>query len=125
MTRVKIIFSEGFEDFNDVDKSGVKIVNPLIDIEVPFLPTTFSFGLTLMVSELSQSESVDFKVTIISPDDEEILRINQDDLQVNKNVIINIDLKNLALYTEGIHKIRVSKNDEIILEDAVPVVLIK
>lgn len=102
------------------DDGAVHLVNPIIDMQVPFLPTTISFSIfaSIVISGLDHSYAA--KVEITDKENNVILSINgplnSPGVAERGLLQLNINAEDVIFKNEGKHICKLIFNDELIYE---------
>lgn len=107
----QIILSEAQRPLETPFGSNINIINPFLQLTVPFLKTTQNFSVTILTFGLSNTKSKQFLFKITDETDEtnsELVSKVEGNLPNYDSEIsslnLNIDLKNVILKNEGKHK---------------------
>lgn len=109
---VKFIVSEGIEAQTNGFQQRQLIVNPVIVFSTPFIPTSLTLAISIIISGISDGSKhrIGFKVKN-NTNEQIIFDSGITELEVNKsldNFVISADLKNLGFETEGTYEISLS-----------------
>lgn len=99
------------------------ITNPLITINPMFVPGMFSFSIIFGIVDINNDSDHTIQITFNSPNDEDTPLINTDVISLQnrviplenevdlpleqKNLMFNLDFRNVVLKTEGLYKSKV------------------
>lgn len=128
MNRIaQIIISDEFQAPNENEGNRGVLINPSLGIVVPGVPTLYSFSITILltgykgiginkftVKILDQSESNPSKRLLFYQD---ITNAISEEQMTNYNTNLNFDMRNFRFRHEGLHKIEVTLNDEVISQE--------
>ncbi|HAQ5981430.1 hypothetical protein RAN38_17130 [Listeria innocua] len=128
MNRIaQIIISDEFQAPNENEGNRGVLINPSLGIVVPGVPTLYSFSITILltgykgiginkftVKILDQSESNPSKRVLFYQD---ITNAISEEQMTNYNTNLNFDMRNFRFRHEGLHKIEVTLNDEVISQE--------
>lgn len=110
------------------------IVGPLIVLAVPFIPTTFSFSVSIGISGIDIAEPNKIQYKLLSPSGNIIHDTNEIILPIDRTapaklpkmyrgIQLNIDLRNLVLKEEGEYESLIVVNGEKLKGYNLPVVV--
>ncbi|MBO0449369.1 hypothetical protein JZO76_07425 [Enterococcus sp. MJM12] len=107
--KVKIIVSEDISNIqNSPANSNIVVINPLLILRAPFVPTALSLAITILSTGITANEEHEMSISILSPDKHEIYTTGKNKFSVpgmSDNFNFNVDLKNIPFMTEGEYKI--------------------
>ena len=93
---VKFVVSESIETQTNGMMQRQVLINPLINLNVPFIPTTISFAITVIVANIDSGEH-EMELSIKSKEGStQISAPNGTD-----NFVANVDLRNVAVREAG------------------------
>lgn len=117
MKLINVLFAEEMMP----DQTGRMVIHaPFSNINVPFLPTTYSFSISLTFIDLSNIPN-EIKVKLVSVDQEEIFNIampmsmppEEKHIPIeSRGITIGFGLKNLIFRKQGIYKLIVTWDDK-------------
>lgn len=119
-TRVKFIVSEDI----DVQRIGEAvqsnfIINPVFVMRSRFIPTSLSFGLTVLVSGIDFSQQHTFEIKIYNETNTELIYstgLNQmpaNPMATLDNFTFNLRLNNIPFEHEGAYRVELALDDDI------------
>lgn len=126
------ILCDSIENINNSENEVMtKLVSPQIVLRPQYIPSNFSFGMALGISEITLKNQNSMKFTIKSPKGKVIQDsgvnplpiINVEDTLEEKfqGFVINIDIRNLEISEAGIYKLEIFINDQTIGEENIPI----
>ena len=107
MSQSQIIFSESMEQQQNGPVNMLKVVNPILQINVPFLPTNYSFSMVALTSGIDFGKNHIIELKVENPDGKVLYSTGQQQippLPNTDNLNFNIDLKNIVFETAGSYK---------------------
>lgn len=113
----QIIFAEDLEQQQNGISNRLSVINPVLAARVPFLPTTYSFSLVIIVSGYDFSKKGTIKITLESPEGEELFNTNEQQvpgMSDTDNLNLNLDLKNIILRSDGDYVAKLEYNGNIV-----------
>ncbi|PQF23347.1 hypothetical protein [Enterococcus mundtii] len=123
----QIIISDEFQAPNENEGHRGVLINPSLGVGVPGIPTLYSFTITILltgykgvkinkltVKILDKSESDPNKRILFYQD---ITTAISEEQMINYNMNLNFDMRNFRFRHEGLHKIEVTLNDEVISQE--------
>lgn len=124
--RVKFIVAEDRgEQLSSPTVSNSVLVNPVLIMRAPIIPTALSLALVVLTSGISTNENHEMELSITNTNNQEqIYKTGLNQFMVpnqTDNFSFNFDLKNLLFMTEGDYLIRMSI-DGVIYEDTFTIV---
>lgn len=100
----QIIFSENIEQQQNGPINTLKVVNPILQINVPFLPTNFSFSMIAITSGLDFQNPHTIELKVENPKGETLYSTGQQQIPAlpnTDNLNFNLDLKNIIFDNPG------------------------
>lgn len=101
---VKFIVSEGSETQSNNFQQKQVIVNPVLVFETPYIPTSLSMAVTMIVYGISDGENHSFGFNITNRQKNKVIfdsgLANLEVLKSSENFTISADLKNLGFENE-------------------------
>lgn len=101
---VKFIVSEDISNVQNGPVNNNVVINPLLVLRAPFVPTALSLAITILTVGVTPNDSHEMSITIKSPIGEEIYTTGRTNFSVpgiSDNFNFNVDLKNIPFMTEG------------------------
>lgn len=113
----QIIVSENFEQFNTPNQVIHKVVQPVMMLRAPFLPSALSFFATIVTVGFANEKEIVFEFSIKNPNGDYIFQLGQQRInqgyQSFDNFNFNIDCKNIPFYVAGVYIIEVILNGDV------------
>lgn len=102
--KVKFIISEGIETQQNGFQQRQAIINPVLVFSTPFIPTSLSIGLSIIIIGLEKAKH-SFSIKLKNTEKDEII-FDSGNAEVEigdllDNFVMNADLKNIGFKTEG------------------------
>ncbi len=101
---VKFIVSEGSETQSNNFQQKQVVVNPVLVFETPYIPTSLSMAVTMIVYGISDGENHSFGFNITNRQNNKVIfdsgLANLEVLKSSENFTISADLKNLGFENE-------------------------
>ncbi|WP_423189411.1 DUF6941 family protein [Alkalibacterium sp. f15] len=104
MSQSQIIFSEDLETIQNGKNNILKVINPILQLNIPFLPTSYSFALVAITDDVNFNEPHSIEVILKDPSSNVLYSsgIQQvPPLPNTDNLNFNLVLKNTVLKSEG------------------------
>lgn len=116
----------------DGKKVSAHLINPLPMLRPQFIPTNFSFALSVSASGIDLTKPGSIKLQILNPDDSLLKNFEEIKTPVFEHGVskipeeycgftLNMKIQNISLRTEGIYKLKVNYNGKEIGEEKIPV----
>ena len=101
---VKFVVSESIETQTNGMMQRQVLINPLINLNVPFIPTTIPFAITVIVANIDSGEH-EMELSIKSKEGSKII-FSTGKTQISApngtdNFVANVDLRNVAVREAG------------------------
>lgn len=118
------MFGRIFLSKSITEENGVlRVINPVVEHSVPFLPTTSHFYLYANIVTYIIKPNYDIKLFIKFPDSREVNlvqgNVENNSLNANKGIIeLNLNIETIILTEEGIHSFKLYLDDQLIDEYA-------
>ena len=113
---VKIIVSEDISNQNNGPNVSNVIVNPVLVLRAPFIPTALSLAVTILTSGISGNQDHTMKIDIVNIQSGELIYTsNKTNFSIpghNDNFTFSVDLKNLPFMNHGRYEARFTLDDE-------------
>lgn len=117
---VKIIVSEDISSQQNGPNVSNIIVNPVLALRAPFVPTALSLAVTVLTSGISPNEPHRMEINITyadgNGDETPIYSTGENDFAIpgsSDNFNFNLDLKNIPFMDEGKYKVNFIFDDNV------------
>lgn len=102
------------------EEGNVHLINPIVELQVPFLPTTTSFSIFASMIVSNMENTYEAKVTINDCEDFEILSLggplNSQNIGSRGTLQLNIQVDDVILRREGNYRCKLYINSEVVSE---------
>lgn len=113
--KVKFIVSEGIETQQNGFQQRQAIINPVLVFSTPFIPTSLSIGLTIVIIGLEKTKH-SFSIKLKNIEKNKIIfdsgNAEAEIGDLLDNFVLNADLKNIGFETEGDYDVLLSIDGE-------------
>ncbi|MFS0949855.1 hypothetical protein ACFC3R_12205 [Enterococcus durans] len=114
---VKIIVSEDISSQNNGPNVSNVIVNPVLVLRAPFIPTALSLAVTILTSGIQGNQDHTMNIEIVNVQSGELIYTsNKTNFSIpshSDNFTFSVDLKNLPFMNEGRYEVRFTLDEEI------------